>query len=257
MGECILHGASGGAASLNFRIVGGTSAPVSPTENTIWVNTSYEITSYVFASKTPESAQDGCVCIKTGAYSSAEFSLTKQNSIMVYPLLAKQYINGEFVDVEAKSYQGGEWVDWWNRYLYEAGNEHVVFTGGWSLDEYKYNTHSAGTNVVKNQDKIIIQGTNNLMTVCGTNNPIDLSSISTIYVDWEGTGATSNVSLHFGVSKTKVLGTTTVKEINFGNVAARRTNYIDVSNVDGECYVYASAGSNYACRGYIYNVWCE
>lgn len=48
-----MSGGGGGDAKLNFEVVGGTSAPASPKENTIWVNTSTTITSWVFSSNNP------------------------------------------------------------------------------------------------------------------------------------------------------------------------------------------------------------
>lgn len=52
MGECILHGNSGGSG-LNFRVLGGTSAPALPKENDIWVNTNTEVTSWDFSTTEP------------------------------------------------------------------------------------------------------------------------------------------------------------------------------------------------------------
>ena len=43
----------GGGTSLNFKVVGGTSAPSNPKENTIWVNTDKEITSWHFGTEEP------------------------------------------------------------------------------------------------------------------------------------------------------------------------------------------------------------
>lgn len=44
---------NGGGAALNFKVVGGTSAPTSPAENTIWINTDTEVSGYVFSNKDP------------------------------------------------------------------------------------------------------------------------------------------------------------------------------------------------------------
>lgn len=43
----------GGGAALNFDVVGGTSAPASPRENMIWINTSVKIPKWVFAAVDP------------------------------------------------------------------------------------------------------------------------------------------------------------------------------------------------------------
>ena len=44
---------SSGQGALNFKVVGGTTEPVSPKENTIWVNTDTEITDWAFSNKNP------------------------------------------------------------------------------------------------------------------------------------------------------------------------------------------------------------
>ena len=113
MGECILHGnGGGGGASLNFKVVGGTSAPSNPTENTIWVNTDTPISSWIFSAKAPSSAEVGKVWIYVGASSSVEFNALKKNGIQIYPISAKQYVGGAWVAKTAQTYQSGAWVDW-------------------------------------------------------------------------------------------------------------------------------------------------
>ena len=52
MGQAFLHG-NGGPSPLNFKVVGGTSEPSNPKENTIWVNTDVEITGWHFANDDP------------------------------------------------------------------------------------------------------------------------------------------------------------------------------------------------------------
>ena len=100
---------AGGANPLNFKVVGGTTAPANPKENTIWVNTDVAISSWVFSATQPASATNGMVWIYTVASSTVAFNALKKNGIEVYPVSAKQYVNGTFVDKTAKSYQGGEW----------------------------------------------------------------------------------------------------------------------------------------------------
>lgn len=70
----------------------------------------------------------GQVWIATGTTSPAEFNVLKKNSIHLYPMSAMQYVDGAWVSVTAKSYIGGEWVNWWNGELYDAGDEFA----GWS-----------------------------------------------------------------------------------------------------------------------------
>lgn len=49
----IFNVSGGGGAALNFKVVGGTTQPSNPKENTIWVNTSQEITSLDFGVTAP------------------------------------------------------------------------------------------------------------------------------------------------------------------------------------------------------------
>ena len=51
MAKGFKHGAGG--IPLNFKVVGGTSAPSNPKQNTIWVNTGNEITAWAFSADEP------------------------------------------------------------------------------------------------------------------------------------------------------------------------------------------------------------
>lgn len=151
IGRTNAGGGSGGG--LNFKVVGGTSTPASPKENTIWVNTSTAITSWVFSATEPETPAAGMVWFATGTYSPVEFNALKKNNITVYPLSAKQYVSGAWVDKEAKSYLNGEWVAWWSGELFINGNQYEAFTGGWEKANYNWNsndTPDVGTLTIEN-----------------------------------------------------------------------------------------------------------
>ena len=118
-------------AELNFEVVGGTSMPSSPSENTIWVNTNTEITSWIF-SVTEPTGSSGMVWISIGTTSPTKFNALEQNNITVYPLSAKQYIGGTWVNKTAKSYQSNKWVEWLPEgALYYHGDTCDDKTGGW------------------------------------------------------------------------------------------------------------------------------
>lgn len=116
----------GGGGSLNFKVVGDTSAPSSPTENTIWVNTSNDITGWAFTSKTP-TASEGLVWFAIGNNSPVAFNAIKKNELWFYPGSCQQYVSGVWVTKTAKTYQLGTWKDWvfW---LYKNGVKEVEFT---------------------------------------------------------------------------------------------------------------------------------
>lgn len=122
-----IGGGSGGG--LNFKVVGNPQ-PTNPKENTIWLNTDVDITSWIFNANEPTEFEEGMVWFPTGASSPVEFNALKKNGIQVYPLAAKQYVSGALVDVTAQSYQNGAWVDWFT-YLYNYGDECTAITGGW------------------------------------------------------------------------------------------------------------------------------
>lgn len=99
---------------LNYSIKGGTSQPSGVQENTIWVNTSTSITSTIFSSATPKNPSQGMLWIITGITSNADFyALNINNNAYadrVYPVGAKQYISGSWVQKVGKIYKNNSWV---------------------------------------------------------------------------------------------------------------------------------------------------
>lgn len=99
-----------GISELNFEVVGGTTQPTNPNENTIWVNTSTEITKWTFSVEEPETTTLGTIWIKVGVLSDTPFNALKKNALILYPLYASQYINSAFEITPAKIYYNGAWV---------------------------------------------------------------------------------------------------------------------------------------------------
>lgn len=230
----------GGGAPLNFKVVGGTSTPASPKENTIWVNTSAEITSWVFSAAEPETPSAGMVWISVGTTSPTKFNALKKNNITVYPISAKQYVSGAWVDKSAKSYQGGAWVDWWNGELYKNGNEYEGVTGGWSAD-----SNSNGT-VTFNADNIYLAGRDgDTYTVAGTVNSIDLSKYTKLVI--KGT----KISEHYSGGCFEA-GVASVRGKNYDIVFAKSPSTgdllleIDISNVNSG-YIQVGVGFDGRC----------
>lgn len=313
---------SGSGAGLNFKVVGGTTQPSNPSENTIWVNTDKEITGWIFSAKNPfigeivESASvlsgtvgtsalnqtgysfrkvndgkavaaffnssssvgvmlvsrdmDACkiskvpkittidttttieaensfiydgetyyyayilfnkamyyildaepidctsyavlanalaptynidnkVWIKSGEISAVSFNALKKNGIMVYPLCAKQYVDGAWVGKAAKSFQNGEWVEWLPEgALYWHGNECVDITGGWACKAWKMQPDAGGSassetfEIARNSDHLMFTKTGLYGAVMYAANPIDLTNVKTIRFKGEMYSGTSN-----------------------------------------------------------------
>lgn len=106
---------SGGGTALNFAVKAyATEAELlaaTPKENTIGIITTAPITSWIFSTTEPEAYAEGMVWVITGTARQNEFNALKKNGIHVYPVSAKQYVSGAWVDVIAKRWQGEVWVD--------------------------------------------------------------------------------------------------------------------------------------------------
>lgn len=115
---------------LNFRVVGGTTQPSNPMENTIWINTGTEITSWEF-SKTKPTGLSGMVWIGTDDDSTISLNGLKQNGIQIYLKSANQYINNNWTPVEAYIYTSDEWKQFAYiiLYLYKNGDRNIPVTG--------------------------------------------------------------------------------------------------------------------------------
>ena len=125
-----LEGFGGGNAPLNFKVAGGTAEPANPRENMTWIHTDVPITRHYFSATQPENMAEGEVWISTGRSSRVAFNALKKNSIMVYPMKAKQMVSGSLVERTAKTYQDGQWREW-TTYLFTNGDECADITGGW------------------------------------------------------------------------------------------------------------------------------
>ena len=190
----------GGGAALNFKVVGNPQ-PTSPSENTIWLNTDVPIASWYFQAEQPENMAEGDVWFPVGTSSTVEFNALKKNGIQVYPLSAKQMVSGALVDITAKSYQNGEWVEIPVDALYYEGDERKTLTGGWEeLPWISNNGYYAGT-VVRNKRSILIDtsdsaGWKNMYF--STSDPIDLSEYNRIEINVLSRTGLSNSSGYIG-----------------------------------------------------------
>ena len=171
-------GAGGGG--LNFRVIGNP-PPASPKVNDIWIDTDVPITGYHFQTNQPENMVPGDVWIFTGTTSTVAFSATKKNPVMIYPLSAKQYIDGVLVDKSAKSWQIGGWVDWFTGvYLFNAGNQHTDLTGGWTTSNVSNSTTTFGETIVSN---CVHTGGGAAWSHVVTKNKIDVTNYKKLYFD--------------------------------------------------------------------------
>lgn len=122
MGTCFLYG-NGGGSDLNFKVVGGTTQPSSPSKNTIWVNTGTAITGWVFSADAPSSPTAGVVWFKTGFGRSVPFNALKKNEVQVCPESTQQYVSGSWAEKTAMIYSDGAWS------LFHPSSEYLIKDG--------------------------------------------------------------------------------------------------------------------------------
>lgn len=234
--------AGGGGGGLNFKVVGGTSAPSSPKENTIWVNTSVAITGWVFSATAPSSPAAGLVWIPTGESSAVDFNALKKNGIQVYPVSAKQYVGGAWVDKTAKIYQGGAWKELIT-YLYNKGNECTDLTGGWAATAAKPSgsgSTAVSPAVTKGTDSITLSmysGYGNYrIGYLATAKSIDLTNYSKITINVTKLSVKGEII----VSNSKTSGFSKAASMQF----SVGVNVLDISSLNGKYYVLLGMGGH-------------
>lgn len=137
----------------------------------------------------------GQIWNSTGTSSPVEFNALKKNGLQVYPISAKQYISGKWVDKTAKSYQGGKWVDWIT-YLYNLGDECEDITGGWTVIREGY-----GGSFTNSGEELVIQsgGAQNGV-FCTTKNKVDLTNAKTVHFSVSTATGTSAAGIGYLVT---------------------------------------------------------
>lgn len=169
---------------LNFEVVGGTSQPSNPKENTIWVNTSTAISGWIIDSGTniPEDVADGTVFIHTTDNSNISFNVLKDGYLFVNPMAAYQFKSNSWNGVDFKIYKAGEWLGYYpDGALYYYGNEVASLTGGWVVSNRTFDC-TAGA-YTKHSDRIEIRTTGQGTAIRAyTKNRISLDGIDVIWI---------------------------------------------------------------------------
>ena len=174
--------------------------------------------------------EDGTLFISTATSSTVAFNALKKNGIEVYPIYAKQYVSGAWVDVEAKSYQNGTWVGWWNGELYKAGREYLpMLVAGSASDPLSKVTYSP--------DRIVFSFGYNEWINYGTEEPIDLTNFDTVVADFLcKRSASEKVSIYIADSFSKAGASDVILSVD-DNKNQDSTITADISNITGKHYV--------------------
>ena len=113
--------ARGGGGGLNLKVVGGTTQPTNPRENTIWINTATAITGYALSPTQPETGTEGLVWLKT-ADTGVEINVGRKNAVLLLHLaMSHVYSGGSWKAVEGYVYKSSAWVQFGFLALYKEG----------------------------------------------------------------------------------------------------------------------------------------
>ena len=179
--------------------------------------------------------EDGTVWFSTGTFSTVEFNTLKENSVMTYPLSAKQWVDGSWANREVEVYKNGAWISL-TTFFYNRGDECADITGGWNgvFDNPSASYWSKGT-FIKNGDSVSMSGGNRQAIRFITARTVDVTNIDTLLVNVERcyiTGSTAYVKLGVGTTANGENQTayTLIKETGMHS--------LDVSHLNGSYYIY-------------------
>lgn len=116
----IFNFSGGGGGGVGLNVVGGTTQPTNPRENTIWVNTTTAITGYALSPTQPETGTEGLVWLKT-ADTGVEINVGKKNAVLLHLAMSQMYIGGSWATVEGYVYKSSAWVQFGFLALYKDG----------------------------------------------------------------------------------------------------------------------------------------
>lgn len=244
------YGAGGAGDSMNFTVVGGTTAPSSATKNTIWVNTDTEITGYIF-SPTEPTGSAGLVWIMTSSSGSVVFNALKENTMYIHPVDAKQYVSGAWDRKDAYLCEGSDkdQFSFDTLYLFDHGDI-TEFTGGWKYDTAGYGSGSSdvGTtlSLTANRPSAAAGGT----VYLETNNTIDTSKYSKLHIAWGncsysmGSSGDSRAGVTYSVTNNKTNLIDTVY-----NAVPNGTTTIDISSISSLKLCFAATTNWYGNTG--------
>ena len=125
-----------GGTNLNFKVLGSLVRPVSARENTIWIKTDTPIRAWSFRPDAPTTPTDGMIWFVTGTSSPVGINALRKNKLMILPASAKQYVGGQWKDVETHTFIGGKWVPLLTDIVVFNSGDNTVITGGWRTGGY-------------------------------------------------------------------------------------------------------------------------
>ena len=248
--------------NLNFKVYTVEAKPSTPgAENDIAIISSVPMTNWLMSPDAPSGIprNDGDVWIQYSVSGNTK-NILKQNSLVISTIRAWQYVDGAWVDREAVSCQGGEWVAWFTgKYLYNLGDECDDITGGWGTTGYAHNTYTVVAGK-KQGEYFELTGATNKLSTLGTINAVNVDNYKRVYIDCEptsytGTGASAR-SINLLIVKNKN-ALNTVLYTGYFTELKRQTGYVEIPAGTGNVYIVVTVSATASCAGKVYKVWLE
>lgn len=242
-------------SNLNFRVYTAASLPATGTENDICIISEVPMTNWVMSPDKPSGIprSDGDVWIQYSVTGNV-FNVLKNSTMLLATISAWQYVNGAWVNAEAKSYQSGEWVDWWDGSLYDTGNQYTDYTGGWAVT---YDGDASNPKYVKFENGYIdIMDQNVTYSWVETKNKINLTGKSKLKCSVSCVGMYNNSYAGF--------------QLYIANSPRTPAEYVFVTPANGGSYemvcdklsnfdspVYVGFKMTGSCAARVYKIWAE
>ena len=133
----IVRRGGGGTGGLNFKIVGGTTRPGNPKENTIWVNTDIKIGKWTVSPTRPTSAIHGDVWVQS-KNTGELVDVLEKNSLIIGIVGIEQYVTDAWSIVPGGFFANNAWTEFTIDYpifIPDGGAkaEFVSWTGEWCV----------------------------------------------------------------------------------------------------------------------------
>lgn len=229
----IFNVTSGGGGGLNLKVVGGTTQPTNPRENTIWVNTATAITGYVLSPTQPETGTEGLVWLKT-ADSGVEINVGRKNAVLLHLAAGKLYTGGKWANINGWVYANSLWTQFAKEGLMvfdRTQQEYADISGNiQAVTDAQYISMKDAAPYIQ----MAISGTSTITRGYQWKNPVDVTEYSTMEVVGYATAATDKFGLSTKLNNGRNDIVTAASQ-TFGT--ERNTMKIDISSLTGNMYV--------------------
>ena len=192
----------------------------------------------------------GQVWIPTGTSSAVEFNALKKNGIAVYPIAAKQYVSGAWVDKPVEFHQNSEWTSF-EPWLIKGGVEFPY--GPWGKLSYTTQTGVSATvslSPTQGGFYIYVPAQSKSWTKAAFFPKIDVTIYTTLTVKWKAHGTNPTVGFIDALETDNTKNQTYIAAAYMTGYTSSfspvTTSTIDISNLSG-AYIFciSNAGTAY------------